>query len=73
MIWGKKTWTEIRIGYYGQLSKLGGPFPTTVNITIEQFGRIQSWTGFPTGGIPFGNFADFFEFSAVQLPDPNDE
>ncbi|KAF5321453.1 hypothetical protein D9619_001294 [Psilocybe cf. subviscida] len=60
-------------GYYGLLSKLGDTFPSSVDRVIAQFGRLQSWTGFATGGIPFKNFADFFQFSAVELPDPNEE
>ncbi|KAF5309257.1 hypothetical protein D9619_012698 [Psilocybe cf. subviscida] len=50
-------------GYFGLLSSLGGPFPDA-SVVISYFSRIQAWTGFCTGGIPFMNFADYFQFSA---------
>lgn len=54
----------ISTGYYGLLSSLGGPFPTSATVVIDDFARVRAWTGFCTGGIPFKNVADYFEFSS---------
>ncbi|KAF5310850.1 hypothetical protein D9619_008000 [Psilocybe cf. subviscida] len=51
-------------GYYGLLSSLGGPFPTSASIVINDFDRVRGWTGFCKGGIPFKNLADYFQFSS---------
>jgi hypothetical protein len=51
-------------GYYGLLSSLGGPFPTSASGVINDFDRVRGWTGFCKGGIPFKNVADYFQFSS---------
>jgi hypothetical protein len=53
-------------GYYGQLSASNGPYPTSADIVISYFDRLAIWTGFCPGGpgIPYTNYADYYQFSA---------
>jgi hypothetical protein len=52
-------------GYYGELSSVGGPFPPNSSGVIGYFNVIRTWTAFcPGQGIPYMNFADYFEYSS---------
>ncbi|KZV71768.1 hypothetical protein PENSPDRAFT_577109 [Peniophora sp. CONT] len=51
-------------GYYSSLDATSGPYPTDVQYVIDLFGRLQDWTAFCGVGIPFQNFADFFQYSS---------
>jgi hypothetical protein len=52
--------------YYSTLSSVGGPYPPNANLVISYFNRVLGWTAFcPGQGIPYMNFADYFEYSAT--------
>ncbi|EIM91625.1 uncharacterized protein STEHIDRAFT_153251 [Stereum hirsutum FP-91666 SS1] len=53
-------------GYYHTLDATNGPYPTSSSIVISDFHRIASWANFCTGGIPYQNFADYFQYSASR-------
>jgi hypothetical protein len=50
--------------FYGALSKLNSPiWPSSVNYVIGRWTVIKTWTAFPTGNIPYKNFADWTQYS----------
>ncbi|EIM91624.1 uncharacterized protein STEHIDRAFT_108133 [Stereum hirsutum FP-91666 SS1] len=54
-------------GYYAALSATGGPYPDNA-LVIGDFHRIATWTDVCGAGqgIPYSNFADYFQYSATN-------
>ncbi|KAF4575170.1 hypothetical protein EYR40_005099 [Pleurotus pulmonarius] len=49
--------------YYGALSTLTNPAWPDVAYVIGKWTTIQTWTAFPSGEVPYGNFADFLQYA----------
>lgn len=46
--------------YYGQLSAVGGPYPSNTDLVDSYYQRIAVWAGFcPGQGVPYMNTADY--------------
>ncbi len=52
-------------GVFGTLAATNGPFPDA-SLVISSYQRVVIWTDFcNANGVPFQNFADYFQFSAT--------
>ncbi|KAF8638151.1 hypothetical protein AX17_002408 [Amanita inopinata Kibby_2008] len=49
--------------FYGALATLSSPIWPDVNYVIGRWTHIKTWAGFPSGNIPYKNFADYLQYS----------